>query len=82
MIDFECFDAEVKVDKYSLGGLGGLIRRQKGAVAIRIDFKGILMLFISCHLSGNLDISHACMLRSHLQNPNNIYVHIYDIYYI
>lgn len=45
--------SELKVDKQGVGGCGGLIRRTKGAVAIRITYKGIHMDFISCHLSGN-----------------------------
>ncbi|XP_020534853.1 type IV inositol polyphosphate 5-phosphatase 11 isoform X2 [Jatropha curcas] len=44
---------ELKVDKHSVGGLGGLIRRTKGAVAIYINYKGIRMVFISCHLSAH-----------------------------
>lgn len=44
---------ELKVDKYSVGGFGGLIGRKKGAVAIRINYKGITMVFISCHLSAH-----------------------------
>jgi len=43
----------LKVDKESFGGCGGIIGRKKGAVAIRINYKGIRMVFISCHLSGN-----------------------------
>ncbi|BBG94946.1 inositol polyphosphate 5-phosphatase 11 [Prunus dulcis] len=34
-------------------GFGGLIRRKKGAVAIRLNYKGITMVFISCHLSAH-----------------------------
>lgn len=49
----EFFTKELKVDRQSLGGLGGLIRRKKGAVAISINFKGIQMVFISCHLSAH-----------------------------
>ncbi|XP_044511790.1 type IV inositol polyphosphate 5-phosphatase 11 [Mangifera indica] len=44
---------ELKVDQYSAGGFGGFIRRKKGAVAIRIDYKGIIMVYISCHLSAH-----------------------------
>lgn len=40
------------MDKHGVGGFGGLIRRTKGGVAMRINYKGILMEFISCHLSG------------------------------
>lgn len=43
----------MKVDKQSIGGCGGIIGRKKGAVAIRINYKGIRLMFISCHLSGN-----------------------------
>lgn len=41
------------MDKLATGGLGGLIGRKKGAVAMRMTFKRVRMLFISCHLSGN-----------------------------
>lgn len=42
-----------KVDKHSVGGCGGLIRRKKGAVAICMSYNGIQMVFISCHLSAH-----------------------------
>lgn len=51
----QCFKfnfAELKVDKHPVGGFGGVIGRKKGAVAISINYKGIRMVFISCHLSG------------------------------
>ncbi|KAL5185665.1 Type IV inositol polyphosphate 5-phosphatase 11 [Glycine soja] len=35
-----------------LGAAEEIIGRKKGAVAIRINYKGIRMVFISCHLSG------------------------------
>ncbi|XP_027148233.1 type IV inositol polyphosphate 5-phosphatase 11 [Coffea eugenioides] len=44
----------IKVDKQPVGGLGGLIGRKKGAVAIRIKYKGIQMLFVSCHLAAHV----------------------------
>lgn len=44
---------DIKVDNYAVGGLGGLIGRKKGAVAIYINFNGICMVFISCHLSAH-----------------------------
>ncbi|XP_019457709.1 PREDICTED: type IV inositol polyphosphate 5-phosphatase 11 [Lupinus angustifolius] len=47
------FIKELKVDKESVGGYGGIIGRKKGAVAIRINYNGIQMLFISCHLSAH-----------------------------
>ncbi|KAL5126937.1 Type IV inositol polyphosphate 5-phosphatase 11 [Glycine soja] len=46
-------DEKLKVDKQSVGGCGGIIGRKKGAVAIRINYKGIRMVFISCHLSAH-----------------------------
>ncbi|XP_048332088.1 type IV inositol polyphosphate 5-phosphatase 11 isoform X2 [Ziziphus jujuba] len=51
--DSELFIKELKVDKQSVGGFGGLIGRKKGAVAIRINYRGIQMMFISCHLSAH-----------------------------
>ncbi|KAK6245341.1 hypothetical protein SCA6_008431 [Theobroma cacao] len=47
----DLFTKELKVDKHSVGGCGGIIRRKKGAVAIRINYKGFRMVFITCHLS-------------------------------
>lgn len=47
------FIKEVRVDKVSLGGLGGVVRRQKGAVAITLIYKGCSFLFIDCHLSAH-----------------------------
>ncbi|QHN88370.1 type IV inositol polyphosphate 5-phosphatase 11-like isoform X1 [Arachis hypogaea] len=44
---------ELKMDKQSIGGFGGIIGRKKGAVAIRINYKGIRIVFISCHLSAH-----------------------------
>nr|KJB58347.1 hypothetical protein B456_009G205700 [Gossypium raimondii] len=44
---------ELKVDKHSVGGCGGMMRRKKGAVAIRINYKGFRMVFITCHLSAH-----------------------------
>lgn len=51
--DSDLFTKEVKIDKSPVGGFGGLIRRKKGAVAIRLNYKGITMVFISCHLSAH-----------------------------
>ncbi|KAJ4962814.1 hypothetical protein NE237_022753 [Protea cynaroides] len=69
---------EIKVDKHAIGGFGGLIRRTKGAVALSISFKGIRMVFISCHLSAHASnveernsqcrhISHSLFSKN--QNP-------------
>ncbi|KAB2082560.1 hypothetical protein ES319_A05G205800v1 [Gossypium barbadense] len=44
---------ELKVDKHSMGGCGGMMRRKKGAVAIRINYKGFRMVFITCYLSAH-----------------------------
>ncbi|XVE69955.1 hypothetical protein DITRI_Ditri10aG0032900 [Diplodiscus trichospermus] len=49
----DLFIKELKVDKHSVGGCGGMIRRKKGAVAIRINYKGFRMVFITCHLSAH-----------------------------
>ncbi|XP_057469116.1 type IV inositol polyphosphate 5-phosphatase 11 isoform X2 [Actinidia eriantha] len=49
----ELFIQEIKMDKYAVGGCGGLIRRKKGAVAIRMNYNGIHMVFISGHLSAH-----------------------------
>ncbi|KAL2504138.1 Type I inositol 1 [Abeliophyllum distichum] len=48
------FIEDVEIDKHDVGGCGGLIRRKKGAVAIRIRYKGIQLVFISCHLSAHV----------------------------
>ena len=53
----DALGSELKVDKHSVGGCGGLIRRKKGAVAICMSYNGIQMVFISCHLSGTSSIS-------------------------
>ncbi|MBA0693407.1 hypothetical protein Goari_003781 [Gossypium aridum] len=46
------FVEEMKVDKHGVGGCGGMRRRKKGAVAISINYKGLKLVFITCHLSG------------------------------
>lgn len=48
---------ELRVDTQAVGGCGGLIGRKKGAVAIYLNFSGIRMVFISCHLSGKTFVS-------------------------
>ncbi|KAL5780407.1 hypothetical protein ACOSQ2_011144 [Xanthoceras sorbifolium] len=72
----EVFIKELKVDKYSVGGFGGLISRKKGAVAIRINYKGIRMVYISCHLSAharNVDERNAqCRHISHSLFSKNV----------
>ncbi|KAJ3674386.1 hypothetical protein LUZ60_005002 [Juncus effusus] len=49
----EAYIREIKVDKQAVGGCGGLIGRKKGAVAIYVNFSGIRMVFISCHLAAH-----------------------------
>ncbi|PAN46085.1 hypothetical protein PAHAL_9G162000 [Panicum hallii] len=44
---------EMKVDKQAVGGFGGMIGRKKGAVAMYINFSGIRMVFVSCHLAAH-----------------------------
>ncbi|XP_039141115.1 type IV inositol polyphosphate 5-phosphatase 11-like isoform X2 [Dioscorea cayenensis subsp. rotundata] len=44
---------EVKIDKHAVGGYGGLRGRKKGAVAIYINFNGVRMIFVCCHLSAH-----------------------------
>ncbi|KAK9270747.1 hypothetical protein L1049_026330 [Liquidambar formosana] len=74
----ELFLRELKVDKHAVGGFGGLIGRKKGAVAISINYRGIRMVFISCHLSAHAHnveerntqcrhISHSLFVKN--QNP-------------
>ena len=50
----------MKVDKHAVGGLGGMIWRKKGTVAMYINFSGIRMVFVSCHLAGWFSISGLC----------------------
>ncbi|CAN7139215.1 unnamed protein product [Brassica rapa subsp. narinosa] len=44
---------DLKAESQSVGGCGGLIGRKKGAVAIRINYGDIKIVFISCHLSAH-----------------------------
>ncbi|XP_039049963.1 type IV inositol polyphosphate 5-phosphatase 11-like [Hibiscus syriacus] len=58
----DLFLKDLKVDKHSVGGFGGMMSRKKGAVAIRISYKGFRMVFITCHLSahaGNVEERNA-----------------------
>uniref|UniRef100_A0A0D9VWI4 Inositol polyphosphate-related phosphatase domain-containing protein n=1 Tax=Leersia perrieri TaxID=77586 RepID=A0A0D9VWI4_9ORYZ len=48
----EKYIRELKADKHPVGGCGGIIGRKKGAVAMYINFSGIRMVFVSCHLAG------------------------------
>ncbi|CAL9113015.1 unnamed protein product [Musa textilis] len=49
----EPFAKETRVDKHAVRGCGGLVGRKKGAVGVHIEFNGIRMVFISCHLSAH-----------------------------
>ncbi|XP_062211837.1 type IV inositol polyphosphate 5-phosphatase 11 isoform X2 [Phragmites australis] len=51
----ENYIREMKVDKHAVGGCGGMIGRKKGAVAMYINFSGIRMVFVSCHLAAHED---------------------------
>ncbi|GLJ06703.1 hypothetical protein SUGI_0045730 [Cryptomeria japonica] len=42
---------DVRIDKVALGGLGGVVRRHKGAVGIAFKYRDTSFLLISCHLS-------------------------------
>jgi hypothetical protein len=42
----------LKADKHAFGGFGGIIGRKKGAVAMYLNFSGIRMVFVCCHLAG------------------------------
>ncbi|KAK9164063.1 hypothetical protein Syun_004965 [Stephania yunnanensis] len=79
------YELFLEVDNYAVGGFGGLIRRKKGAVAVRIGFKGVNMLFICCHLSAHArnveernselrHISHSLFSKN--QNPYSRPSHI------
>ena len=48
------------MDKHAVGGLGGMTGRKKGVVAMYINFIGIRMVFVSCHLAGWFSISGLC----------------------
>lgn len=45
------------MDKISVGGLGGVVGRQKGAVAVALRYKGVSLLFIACHLARKYPIT-------------------------
>ncbi|GJM95887.1 hypothetical protein PR202_ga12672 [Eleusine coracana subsp. coracana] len=49
----EKYIRELKVDKQAVGGFGGIIGRKKGAVAMYINFSGIRMVFVTCHLAAH-----------------------------
>ena len=49
----ESYIKEMKVDKHAVGGCGGVIGRKKGAVAMYVNFSGIRMVFVSCHLAAH-----------------------------
>ncbi|KAJ7211939.1 hypothetical protein O6H91_20G040100 [Diphasiastrum complanatum] len=54
--------SDMKIDKVGVGGLGGVVGRQKGAVAVTFRFKEASFLFVACHLAphqGNLEERNA-----------------------
>ncbi|RWR74242.1 type IV inositol polyphosphate 5-phosphatase 11 [Cinnamomum micranthum f. kanehirae] len=84
---------DILIEKHAVGGLGGLIGRKKGAVAISFSFKGIRMEFINCHLSAHASnveernaqcrrISHSFMSKkSPYARPSHITVWLGDLNY-
>ncbi|XP_012451277.1 type IV inositol polyphosphate 5-phosphatase 11 [Gossypium raimondii] len=80
------FVEEMKVDKHGVGGCGGMRRRKKGAVAISINYKGLKLVFITCHLSAHArnveernsqcrHISHS-LFSKYCNNPYTTPAHI------
>jgi hypothetical protein len=60
------------MDRQAVGGFGGIIGRKKGAVAMYLNFSGIRMVFVCCHLAGMSSIFILCFCLSH-QNITNIH---------
>lgn len=91
--NFELFTKEIIAEKQAIGGLGGLIRRKKGAVSISFSFKGIRMEFISCHLSAHArnveernaqcrHISHSFLSKKNsYARPSHVTVWLGDLNY-
>ncbi|XP_062097540.1 type IV inositol polyphosphate 5-phosphatase 11 [Humulus lupulus] len=90
----DSFTKELKVDKYAVGGCGGVIGRKKGAVAIRLYYKSIQMMFVSCHLSAHTEkveernwecrhISHSLFSKiwNPYERPTQITVWLGDLNY-
>jgi hypothetical protein len=48
------------MDRQAVGGFGGIIGRKKGAVAMYLNFSGIRMVFVCCHLAGMSSIFILC----------------------
>ncbi|WOL19580.1 type IV inositol polyphosphate 5-phosphatase 11 [Canna indica] len=85
---------DIRVDKQAVGGYGGLIGRKKGAVALYVNFSGIQMVFISCHLSAHerkveernsecRHISHSLFSKHQFQHagPSHLTVWLGDLNY-
>ena len=68
----------MKVDKHAVGGLGGMIGRKKGAVAMYINLSGIRMVFVSCHLAGWFSISGLCF---RLPSVSLVFLKLLPIHY-
>lgn len=49
----DIYVSEIRSDQHALGGWGGLIGRKKGAVSMYINFHGVRIVFVSCHLSAH-----------------------------
>lgn len=69
------FITDVRLEKIGGGGLGGIVGRQKGAVAIAFNFMQTYFLFISCHLApheGNVEernCQYRRICRTTFSNP-------------
>jgi len=74
----EKYIREMKVDKHAVGGLGGMIGRKKGAVAMYINLSGIRMVFVSCHLAGWFSISGLCF---RLPSVSLVFLKLLPIHY-
>ncbi|XP_024515646.1 type IV inositol polyphosphate 5-phosphatase 11 [Selaginella moellendorffii] len=60
------FLTDPRSDKVSVGGFGGVIGRQKGAVAVSLRYRQLRFLFLSCHLApheGNVGARNAQFAR-------------------
>lgn len=52
-------EAGAKVDKIWERGLGGVVGSQKGAAAVRLNFKDKSLLFITSHFSREYACTHS-----------------------
>ncbi|KAJ7528736.1 hypothetical protein O6H91_15G016700 [Diphasiastrum complanatum] len=50
-ISIQPFISDMRVDRVGVGGFGGVVGRQKGAVAVALRFRRTSFLFVACHLA-------------------------------